>query len=159
MKKVREVLEMKSKQERLSFVEKFEFWRVEVAECKKTMFLKTNFSSPLKMSFFFIFFFFCISQVSDLWTNHESTHEMCRCTGQNFACQVWVANYSRGSRKTLYLKFLRYWNSLKISRLGTTCKSSLKMAKHSFSTQRIWQFEKKFQHQSDKNHFQKQIKY
>ena len=58
MKKVREVLEMKSKQERLSFVEKFEFWRVEVAECKKTMFLKTNFSSPLKLSFFFSFLFF-----------------------------------------------------------------------------------------------------
>ena len=47
MKKVkdylREVLEMKSKQERLSFVEKFEFWRVGITKFKKTIILKLIF--------------------------------------------------------------------------------------------------------------------
>ena len=137
----------------MSFGRNFEFWRVGVVECKKTSILKTEFSSPLKI------FFFCILRVSDSQTSHEPTREMCRWTGQNFIGQVWVANHLRGSYETLCLKFLRNWNSLRILRLGTICESSREMAKHNFSTQRIWHFKKNIQKQSDKNHFQKQIKY
>ena len=53
-----------------------------VAECKKTMILKTDFLRPLKLSFSHI------SRVSDSRTNCVPTCEMCRCTWQNFVGKV-----------------------------------------------------------------------
>ena len=136
-----------------------EIWRkneilwVGVSECKKTSdFENWNFKP-------FITVFFYISRVSDSRIDRETTHKMCKCIRQIFVSQVWVATHSQGTRETLYLKFLGNWNSLKISWCGTTHKRSHKMAKHSFSTQRFWHFDKNFQHKSEKNHFHKQIKY
>ena len=97
---------------------------VGVVEFKKTMFFKTEFSSPLKTIFFYIL------QVSDSWTSHDPTRKMCRCKGQIFTGQVWVANHLLGTHETLCLKFLRNWNFLKISRLEAICKGRHKMAKH-----------------------------
>ena len=108
--------------------------------------------------------FFCMSQVSDSWVSHEPIREMCRCKRQIFAGQVWVAKHSRGTCETLYLKFLKNGNFLRISQLETTHEGnhdfqSRNGQKQSFSTLKIWHFEKNFKDQSGKNHFQKHMKY
>ena len=56
-----------------------EFWRVVVAECKKTKYFENWNFVPLKIVFFYM------SRVNGSPTSREPTHEMCRCTGQIFA--------------------------------------------------------------------------
>ena len=106
---LREVLEMKSREDWLKFEENLNFCGWESRSAQRQMILKTDILNPLKIAFF------CISQVS-----REPIREMCRCIGQIFANQVWVAKHSRGTRETLYLKFLRNENFLRISQLETT---------------------------------------
>ena len=82
MKKVRnnlnEVLEEKSNEDWLNSEGTCVFLCVGVVECKKTLHLKTEISSPLKTVSFYI------SRVSDLQASHEPTREKCRCIGQIF---------------------------------------------------------------------------
>ena len=103
---------------------KIEILWVGVAECKKTMFLKTKFSIPFKKLSFFAFY---------ESMNHELVVSLlvkCADAQGRFS---WVRSKSR---TTLCLKFLRNWNFLRISRLEATHEGKREMAKH-----------KDFQHQ------------
>ena len=74
---LREVLEMKSKEDWLKFEESLNFCGWESRSAQRQMILKTDILNPLKTVCF------CISQVS-----REPIREMCRCIGQIFANQV-----------------------------------------------------------------------